>query len=143
MKKTYPYTPFNPSSKYFLQQIPVGSRIFESGPVSGYMTEFLKKERNCKVACIELNPQMAEIASRYAQKKTFGSLLLFHRKYDHIYQFICKGCRSSTNSPSFRFHDYRYSLWKLPVLVYFDIKDFLRIRYNIHFHLLPQKSNGN
>lgn len=264
MKKTYPYLQVNPSFKYFLQQIPVGSRILEFGPALGYMTKFLKEERNCKVTCIELNPQMAEIASQYAEKmivadidqdawendleglydyvifadvlehlrypeyiiqktlnylkpdgyiltsipnishnaiilglkrgkftytqyglldnthihlftrasmyklftdhqmqcveekdiikrpgatelnqcyldQAFSSLLLFHRKDGHVYQFICKWCRSNTNPPSFKPQAYRYPLWKLPILVYFDIKDFLRIRYNIHFHLLPQK----
>ncbi len=264
MKKTYPYIQINPSFKYFLEQIPPGSRVLEFGPALGYMTKFLKEERNCKVTCIELNPKMAETAAQYAEKmivadidldtwenkleelydyaifadvlehlrypehtiqktlhylkpdgyvltsipnishnavilglqrgnftytqyglldnthihfftrtsmyklfadhqmhcveekdiikrpgatelnqcylyQPFSSLLLFHRKDGHVYQFICKWCKSNTHSPSCRSKGYRYPVWKLPLLFYFNIKDFLRIKYDIHFRLLPQK----
>lgn len=266
MEKIYPTISSIENSfiGYFFKQIVPGSRVLEFGPATGYMTKYMKEQRDCKITCIELNPEMAVSASPYAEKMIvanidldpwekmlegefdyiilgdvlehlrnpgntinkaldflapggnfitsipnighnsiilslkkgrfeytqFGlldnthihfftrksmnemfeknglvcieerskllrpgqtelkehyctnpllSFLLFRKRDGHVYQFICKWGRKDVSRPDQKRKGYRYPLFYLPALFYFDLKDYLRNKYNIRFHLLPKK----
>lgn len=249
---------------YFLKQIVRGSQVLEFGPATGYMTKYMKEQHGCKVTCIELNPEMAVLASPYAEKMiianidtdpwekeldgkfdyiVFGdvlehlrnpentikkamsflapkghfitsipnighnaiilalrngkfqyseyglldnthihfftrksmnnmfnnngltcveekstllrpgqtelkecyctnpllSLLLFWKQDGHVYQFICKWEQKENSNPDKKIKYHRNSVFSLPMALYFDLKDYLRNKYNIKFHILPKK----
>lgn len=59
--------------RFVLDKIPQGSSILEFGPASGYMTRYLKEQLNCEVTIVELDPECAESASKYAADCFVGS----------------------------------------------------------------------
>lgn len=267
MEKIYPTISSIENSfiGYFFKQIVPGSLVLEFGPATGYMTKYMKEQLSCNVTCIELNPEMAVLASPYADnmivanidtdpwenmlagkfnyiilgdvlehlrdpkntiKKAMDflapnghiitsipnighnsiilalrkgrfeytqyglldnthihfftrksmtemfkenglicieersrllrpgqtelkehyctnpliSFFLFRNRDGHVYQFICKWGRKNATQPNKKIRGYKYSLFKLPILFYFDLKDYLRNKYNIKFHLLPKKN---
>lgn len=58
---------------FVLDKIPQGASILEFGPASGYMTRYLKEQLDCKVTIVELDPECAESASKYAVDCFVGS----------------------------------------------------------------------
>jgi 2-polyprenyl-3-methyl-5-hydroxy-6-metoxy-1,4-benzoquinol methylase len=44
------------------------STVLEFGSATGYATRYMTEKLNCKVTCIEINPQMAAVGQKYAQK---------------------------------------------------------------------------
>lgn len=58
---------------FVLDKIPQGSSILEFGSASGYMTRYLKEQLDCKVTIVELDPECAESASKYAVDCFVGS----------------------------------------------------------------------
>ncbi|MBS1844829.1 MAG: methyltransferase domain-containing protein, partial [Actinobacteria bacterium] len=50
-----------------------GSRVLELGPATGYMTQAFK-QRDCTVVGIELDPEMATNAAKFAQRIIVGDL---------------------------------------------------------------------
>ncbi len=43
------------------------STVLELGPATGYLTEYMQKNLNCSVDCVELSPEMAKIAEQYCR----------------------------------------------------------------------------
>lgn len=58
---------------FVLDKIRKGSKVLEFGPASGYMTRYLKEQLDCDVTIVELDPQCAESASKYAAECFIGS----------------------------------------------------------------------
>ncbi len=56
------------SFSLILQRIKPGSRILEFGPATGYMTKYMKEKLGCKIYCIEIDTEAAEIANKYCEK---------------------------------------------------------------------------
>ena len=54
-----------------LQEVPVGSRVLEIGTASGYMGEYLIKEKNCEVWGVEPVQELYEDAKNYGYTKLF------------------------------------------------------------------------
>lgn len=57
-----------------LKWVEPNSRILEFGPAYGYMTRYMKEFLNCKVTCVELNPEMKPILEQYAEKVIIANL---------------------------------------------------------------------
>ncbi len=49
-----------------LNMIDDKSKVLEFGPASGYMTRYLVEQKQCQVYCVEIDPEMACIASKYS-----------------------------------------------------------------------------
>lgn len=50
------------------------ARVLEFGPAMGYMTKYMKETLDCRVTCIELNADMAKVASQYAEHMIIANL---------------------------------------------------------------------
>ncbi|MDD4993873.1 MAG: class I SAM-dependent methyltransferase [Paludibacter sp.] len=50
------------------------STVLEFGSATGYATRYMTEKFNCKVTCIEINPQMAAIGKQYAQKMIIADI---------------------------------------------------------------------
>ncbi|WP_075559857.1 class I SAM-dependent methyltransferase [Parabacteroides timonensis] len=57
-----------------LKWVSPNSKVLEFGPAMGYMTRYMKEILNCKVTCIELNVDMAKVASQYAEHMIVANL---------------------------------------------------------------------
>lgn len=53
---------------------PSDSTVLELGPAKGYVTRHLKEKLNCVVDCVELSPEMAELARPTARTMVVGDL---------------------------------------------------------------------
>lgn len=62
------------SLSLILRRITPGAKVLEFGPALGYMTQYLKQELGCTVYCIEIDPEAAEVASRYCDKMIVADL---------------------------------------------------------------------
>lgn len=62
------------SCPVIINWIEPGSRVLEFGPAFGYITRYLKENLQCNVVGIELNPEMAAEASKYAEKIIVANL---------------------------------------------------------------------
>lgn len=75
---------------YYLRQITKGASVLEFGAASGYMTKYLREERECRVTCIEINPQSAKVCKQYAEKVVVADIDtgdwdgLLEQEYDYI-----------------------------------------------------------
>ncbi|MDB2158895.1 MULTISPECIES: class I SAM-dependent methyltransferase [Clostridium] len=73
-----------------LKQIKEKSRVLELGPSTGYITKYLTEELGCKVTCIEIDEEAAEIAKQYCEKMIVGNLdqlnleEILKEKYDYV-----------------------------------------------------------
>lgn len=56
------------SLTYIISHITSGSTVLEFGPATGYMTRYLKKEKQCEVYIIEVDQEAYESALVYAEK---------------------------------------------------------------------------
>ena len=73
-----------------LKQIREKSKVLELGPSTGYITKYLTEELGCKVTCIEIDEEAAEIAKQYCEKMIVGNLdqlnleEILKEKYDYV-----------------------------------------------------------
>jgi len=51
-----------------LKRITPGSKVFEFGPATGYMTRYMKRELGCYICCIELEQTAAEVAKQFSDQ---------------------------------------------------------------------------
>lgn len=51
-----------------------GSKVFEAGPASGYMTRYLTEELGCEVSCIELSREAAKLSEPYCARMVVGNI---------------------------------------------------------------------
>ena len=92
MNKEYPTQELIENSPfgYFLKQITDGVSVLEFGAATGYMTRYLSEERNCRVTCIEINPQSAKVCQQYAERVIVSDIdtgdwdSQLENKYDYI-----------------------------------------------------------
>ncbi|MCP4354992.1 MAG: class I SAM-dependent methyltransferase [Proteobacteria bacterium] len=64
----------NHSIKKIVNQIDLKSTVLEFGSSSGYMTKFLKEEKQCEVSIIEYDEKSAKKASKHAEKTIVGDI---------------------------------------------------------------------
>lgn len=57
-----------------IKEIDKNSKVLEFGPGNGRMTKYLKEEKNCKVSIIELDSELYETASKFADKSFLGNI---------------------------------------------------------------------
>ena len=78
------------SCKTILGFVSPGSRVLEFGPATGYMTKFMQEQLHCKVTCIELIPEMAQLTSQYAEKMIVADIDLgeWEKELDGTYDYI-------------------------------------------------------
>ena len=59
---------------YFINRITNGSTVLEIGSACGILTRYLTTEKGCKVTCVEIDPEGAEICSEIAHKVILGNV---------------------------------------------------------------------
>lgn len=64
----------NHSLTKIIKRIAKNSNVLEFGPSKGYLTRYLKEELNCKVTCVEIDPELAKIASPFAEKMIIADI---------------------------------------------------------------------
>lgn len=57
-----------------IKEIDNNSKVLEFGPGNGRMTKHLKEHKNCKVSIIELDPELYESASKFADEGFLGNI---------------------------------------------------------------------
>lgn len=113
------------------------------------MTEMFE---NTGLKCIEESsilkrPGETELKQCYCNQP-FLAMMLLWRTDAHVYQFVCKWGNSIEHPAEIKASKkgYKFPAYKLPLLMYFDFKDYLYKRFGIRFRLLPPKKqvlNGN
>jgi SAM-dependent methyltransferase len=68
MAKFYDNTDDLSLSLGWLSFLTANSRVLEFGSATGYATRYMREKLNCKVTCIEISSEMAEIGKQYATK---------------------------------------------------------------------------
>ncbi len=51
-----------------------GKKVLEVGCATGYMTRYLREELDCRVSCIEIDPDAAEKAGAFSEKIVIGDI---------------------------------------------------------------------
>lgn len=76
-----------------LKWVEPNSRVLEFGPAYGYMTRYMKEFLNCKVTCVELNPEMKPILEQYAEKVVIANLddCIWDKEISGEFDFIIFG----------------------------------------------------
>lgn len=62
------------SISVIVNRIKKNSIILEFGPANGRLTKYLKEVLNCKVYCVEINPESAFDAAKYSEKMIVDSI---------------------------------------------------------------------
>ena len=57
-----------------IKYIQPDTAVLELGPATGYLTEYMQKKLNCSVDCVEISPEMAEVAEKYCRYMLVGDL---------------------------------------------------------------------
>jgi len=72
-------------------KIEPNSRILEFGPAKGYITRYLKEEKNCSLTIVEVDSNCAKIASDFAETTIVGDIETYNwksqlreNKFDYI-----------------------------------------------------------
>ena len=102
----------NDTLSKIIKHLNPNTAVLELGPATGYLTEYMQKNLNCSVDCVELSPEMADIAEQYCRYMLVADLdrtdLHDHfeeKSYDYIIladvlehlkenEKILTGCRS-------------------------------------------------
>jgi len=57
-----------------IKYIEQDTTVLELGPATGYLTEYMQKKLNCSVDCVEISPEMAEVAEKYCRHMLVADL---------------------------------------------------------------------
>ncbi|MEL0585624.1 MAG: glycosyltransferase [Candidatus Thiodiazotropha sp. (ex. Lucinoma kazani)] len=68
----------NNSHTQLIRRIPPGSRVLELGCATGYMSDYLRRKRNCYVVCVELDRAMANKAKSACDRVIVGDVQKGH-----------------------------------------------------------------
>ncbi|MCP4108119.1 MAG: methyltransferase domain-containing protein [Desulfobacteraceae bacterium] len=57
-----------------VKHIKPDTTVMELGPATGYLTEYMQKQLNCKVDCVEISPEMAKTAEKFCRHMLVADL---------------------------------------------------------------------
>lgn len=58
----------NHSLTKIIERVSKNAKVLEFGPAKGILTKYLKEELNCKVTCVEIDEELAKLASPFSEK---------------------------------------------------------------------------